>query len=190
MITITIDGQAFQAENGQTVLEVARANDIRLPALCYHPALKPSGACRLCAVEVTGKSGRLTTMLSCVLRVKEGLAVRTKGDLVKRARQQAFEHLLTLAPQSESVRELAATWNVDLGPRPDGCIRCRLCIRVCSEIVGPGALVMHKRGGQKLCGAYRGPLHRPAAPVSISAPLTPSGWKIKTMCAPFSSGTT
>jgi predicted molibdopterin-dependent oxidoreductase YjgC len=148
VINITIDGKAFQAEDDQTVLEVARANGIRLPALCYHPALKPSGACRLCAVEVTGKSGRLTTMLSCVLRVKEGLAVRTTGELVKRARRQAFEHLLTMAPQSESVRELAATWNVNLGPRPDGCIRCRLCVRVCGEIVGPGALVMHKRGGQ------------------------------------------
>jgi bidirectional [NiFe] hydrogenase diaphorase subunit len=190
VINMTIDGQAFQAEDGQTVLEVARANGIRLPALCYHPALKPSGACRLCAVEVTGKSGRLTTMLSCVLRVKEGLAVRTTGELVKRARQQAFERLLTLAPQSESVRELAATWNVDLGPRPDGCIRCRLCIRVCSEIVGPGALVMHKRGGQSIMWNRSKAAASVAAPVSISAPPTPSGWKIKTMCAPFSSGMT
>ena len=113
MINITIDGQAFQAEDGQTVLEVARANGIRLPALCYHPALKPSGACRLCAVEVTGKSGRLTTMLSCVLRVKEGLAVRTTGELVKRARQQAFERLLTHGAP------------VGIGPRTGGDLECR-----------------------------------------------------------------
>lgn len=145
MITITIDDKHLEAEDHQSVMEVARANGIPLPALCYHPALKPSGACRLCAVEVEGKSGRMTTMLACVLRVRAGLTVRTTGALVERARRQAFEHLMLLAPQSESVRKLAAAWNVDLGPRPDGCIRCRLCTRVCKEIVGPAALVMHKR---------------------------------------------
>ena len=98
MINITIDGQCFETEEGRTVLEVPRGNDIRLPALCYHPALKPSGACRLCALEVEGKSGRRTTMLACVLRVKEGLEVKTTGDLFKRARRQAFEHLLEMAP--------------------------------------------------------------------------------------------
>ena len=56
----------------------------------------------------------------------------------------------------ESVRELATAWNVDLGPRPDGCIRCRLCIRVCKEIVGPGALVMHKRDGISLVEPIEG----------------------------------
>ena len=39
-------------------------------------------------------------------------------------------------------------YGVDPGPPPDGCIRCRLCIRVCKEIVGPGALKMEKREGQ------------------------------------------
>jgi len=147
VINIRIDGKPFEAEEGQTVIEVARANGISLPMLCYHPALPPSGACHLCAVEVEGKSGRLTTMLACVLKVREGLEVRTGGPLVERARRQAFERLLTLAPQSRSVRSLAVEWNVDLGPPPDGCIRCRLCIRVCKEIVGPAALVMHKRDG-------------------------------------------
>ena len=156
LITITIDGQPFDAEEGQTVIDITRANAIALPMLCYHPALKPSGACRLCAVEVEGRSGRLTTMLACVLRVRDGLAVRTDGPLVERARRQAFERLLALAPQSESVRKLAAQWKVTLGPPPDGCIRCRLCIRVCQEIVGPGALVMHKHDGVHLVEPIEG----------------------------------
>jgi predicted molibdopterin-dependent oxidoreductase YjgC len=145
VITVIVDDRHLEAEEGQTVMEVLRANQIALPALCYHPALKPSGACHLCAVEVEGKSGRPTTMLACVLRVREGLEVRTTGALVERARRQAFEHLMAMAPQSKAIRDLAATWHVDLGPKPDGCIRCRLCIRVCKEIVGPAALVMHKR---------------------------------------------
>ena len=53
MITITIDGQAYEAEEGKTALQVARANNISIPTLCYHPALKPSGSCKLCAVEMT-----------------------------------------------------------------------------------------------------------------------------------------
>ena len=41
MITLTIDGQKIQAEEGQTILEVARKNGIEIPTLCYHPLLEP-----------------------------------------------------------------------------------------------------------------------------------------------------
>lgn len=51
-----------------------------------------------------------------------------------------------MAPQAAVIRRLAAEHGVDLGPPPDGCIRCRLCVRVCKEIVGAGALRMEKRG--------------------------------------------
>ena len=148
MLKITIDDHEYETNEGTTVLEVARANHIPIPTLCYHPALKPSGACKLCAVEVTGKSGKQITMLSCILKVKDGLAIHTKGELVSRARLKAFQNLLKLAPQSTLIRELASQYGVDLGPPPDGCLRCRLCIRVCKEIVGSGALRMEKREGQ------------------------------------------
>jgi len=52
-ITITIDGKPIQTEEGQTILEVCRKNNIYIPTLCYHPVLEPYGACRLCTVEVT-----------------------------------------------------------------------------------------------------------------------------------------
>ena len=145
MITIIIDGVKYPVEKEMTVLEAARANGIEIPALCYHPALQPSGACKLCAVEVTGSSGRATTILSCVLKVKEGLSVKTQGELVDHARIKAFRKLLTMAPQSAKIRALAEHYGVHLGSPPDGCIRCRLCIRVCKEIVGAAALRMEKR---------------------------------------------
>lgn len=147
MITIIIDGVQHSVERGMTVLEAARANTIDIPALCYHPALQPSGACKLCAVEVTGSSGRATTILSCVLKVKEGLSVKTEGELVDNARIRAFRKLLTMAPQSAKIRKLADHYGVDLGPPPDGCIRCRLCVRVCKEIVSAAALRMEKKDG-------------------------------------------
>lgn len=148
MIRIIIDDHEFDAVEGRTVLETARANGIRIPTLCYHPALKPSGSCKLCAVEVMGKTGRPTTMLSCILKVTDGLNVRTQGELVTRARTKAFRDLLQMAPQSLTIRKLAEDYGIDPGPFPDGCIRCRLCIRVCKEIVGPGALKMEKREGK------------------------------------------
>ncbi len=142
---IVADGQKYGAEPGMTVLEVLKAHGFDIPTLCYHPALKPSGSCKLCAVEVSGKSGRPITMLSCILPVKNGLTIKTESELVDQARARAFGNLIQMAPQSQKIRDLAKKHGVDLGPPPDGCIRCRLCIRVCKEIVGPGALKMEKR---------------------------------------------
>ncbi len=148
MINITIDGEEYQAEEGMSVLDTAKKNNIAIPSLCYHPALKPSGSCKLCAVEIPGKSGRQTATLSCILKVKEGLAVKTKGESITEARTRAFHNLLGMAPQSELIRNLAKSCGIDLGPPPDGCIRCRLCIQVCNDIVGPAALKMEKRDGK------------------------------------------
>ena len=149
MIHITIDGREYDAEANQSVLEVLKANGIRIPTLCYHPALKPSGSCKLCAVEVPGRaSGRKIAMLSCILKVKDGMEIRTTGELVERARTRAFKNLLQMAPQAETIVALAKSFGIAVGSPPDGCIRCRLCIRVCKEIVGPGALKMEQRNGQ------------------------------------------
>jgi len=148
MVTITIDDRQYQAEEGSSVLETARSNDIPIPTLCYHPSLRPSGSCRLCAVEVPGRSrGRRVTMLACVLKVKDGLVIKTKSDAVNRARARAFRNLRQMAPQAKNIIALAKSYGIDPGPPSDGCIRCRLCVRVCKEIVGPGALKMEKRGG-------------------------------------------
>jgi len=148
MVTITIDDRQYQAEAGASVLEVARANNIPIPTLCYHPSLRPSGACRLCAVEVAGPStARKVTMPACILKVKEGMVVKTQGEAVDRTRTRAFRNLLQMAPQAKNIIALARTYGIDPGPPPDGCIRCRLCIRVCKEIVGSGALKMEKRDG-------------------------------------------
>ena len=55
MITITIDDKTFETTPVATVLEVALANNINIPRLCYHKDLLPSGGCRLCIVEVEGR---------------------------------------------------------------------------------------------------------------------------------------
>ncbi len=151
MVDIIINGEEISAEKGETLLQVARKNGIKIPHLCYHPALKPSGACKLCGVEVTSHSGKGVVMLSCILKAKPGLQVQTNTPLVKKARTQAFNKLLQMAPDAERIREIAREFDVEVTPPPDGCIQCRLCIRVCNDIVKARALKMiSDKSGKKV----------------------------------------
>jgi len=102
MPRMTIDGNEVEADGGMSVLQAVRSKGIKIPTLCYHDALKPIGACKLCGVEVRGRTGKPRVLLSCILRVKEGLKVTTESDLVKTARQSAFRNLLVMAPSPGS----------------------------------------------------------------------------------------
>ena len=144
MIEITIDDKKILAKENQTILQVAKENKIKIPHLCFHPALKPSGSCKLCGVEVASPTGKQVVMLSCIIKVKENLKVKTNSELVKSNRDKAFNKLLQMAPDSLRIRDLANEFGVGITPPPNGCIRCRLCIRVCNEIVKAKALKMVK----------------------------------------------
>ncbi|MFZ0450799.1 MAG: 2Fe-2S iron-sulfur cluster-binding protein [Desulfatiglandaceae bacterium] len=148
--SITINENHYEAEEGMTVLEVLRLNGIGVPTLCYHKALRPIGACKLCAVEVKGKTDKPRVMLSCILKAREGLELKTESPLVQKAREGAMRNLFARAPQAEILLKIAKEYNIATGPIPDGCLRCRLCIRVCKEVVGAGALQMEKREGRSL----------------------------------------
>lgn len=150
MVEIIIDGEACQAEENLTVIQVARAKGIKIPGLCFHPALKPAGVCRLCAVEVRGDKGDRVIKHACVLKVSDGLEIVTQGEMVRQARTKAFRNLLQMAPESKVIRDLAEECGVDLGPLPDGCIRCTLCVRVCKDVVGAGALSLKRVKDRKL----------------------------------------
>ncbi|SLM27622.1 2Fe-2S iron-sulfur cluster binding domain protein [Desulfamplus magnetovallimortis] len=149
MVEITVDDTTIMAKEGQSVLQVAREHGIRIPHLCFHPALKPSGSCKLCGVEVASRSGKSVIMLSCILKVKQGLVIQTATEAVQQARVKAFNKLLQMAPDSFRIRQIAADFNVDVIPPADGCIRCRLCIRVCNDVIGARALKMETVGEKR-----------------------------------------
>ena len=50
-IALTIDGKKVSSPAGTSILETALHHGIKIPNLCYHPELKPYGACRMCLVE-------------------------------------------------------------------------------------------------------------------------------------------
>jgi len=147
MAVVTVDGKKLEMREDRPLLQSLREYDIGVPALCYHPALSPAGACKLCVVELLETNKPPQIKLSCILRPKPEMEIRTSTELVQRARSNAFHSLLKLAPESKTIRNLASEYGIDLGPAPDECIRCRLCIRACKEIVGANALTLEKRNG-------------------------------------------
>jgi predicted molibdopterin-dependent oxidoreductase YjgC len=155
-ITLQIDHRELSVPKDTTVLAAARGNGIHIPTLCYHPALKPSGSCKMCAVDVDNVGGHTLTMLSCVLKVKAGMVIRTSSDAVHQARTKALKRLAAMAPQAARLQQMAIEEKIALPPAPDGCIHCRLCVRVCKEIVGQQALHMEKRSGHPVVAVYPG----------------------------------
>ena len=93
MIQLTINGKSLEVHEGRSLLEACREHSIHIPTLCFHPALEPYGACRLCVVElVTGGRNRLVA--SCVYPCEEGAVVHTDSEVVKRSRRMTAELIL------------------------------------------------------------------------------------------------
>lgn len=153
---MTIDGKAFQAEEGQTVLEVARDNGIEIPTLCYHPLLEPYGACRLCTVEIVRK-GRSKLETACTYPAWDGIEVRTDSGLVREARKTVLALMLSRCPEAPAIQDLARQYGVTkpLFAAEDpgqSCILCGLCVRTCHELVKARVLNFSQRGTDRQVG--------------------------------------
>ena len=152
VVHITVDDKDIAMSGGQTILEaVARMPGIgNIPALCYHPAVKPYGACRICTVEVSEDGGsKFKFVAACLYPVKEGLIVKTNTERVRKLRKGIIELLLARCPNVKRIQELAEEYGVDK-PRfvlgDQDCILCGLCVRACREIIGKSAISLVNRG--------------------------------------------
>jgi predicted molibdopterin-dependent oxidoreductase YjgC len=90
--TITINGNELAFETGETILEVARRSDIDIPTLCYLKGATPTGACRMCIVEVEGAEKLLP---SCATPAATGMIVQTESHRVVEDRKMLIEMLLS-----------------------------------------------------------------------------------------------
>ncbi len=149
MVNIKINGQDYEVEKGKRLLVVLNENEIEIPHLCFHHALTPAAACKLCVVEVKESDMPPAIKLSCAIKTREGMEVITESAMIHQKRNAAMGNLLTMAPQSDALLKLGAKFGLTMGRVPDGCIRCRLCMRVCKEIIGASALTMTKKNGMK-----------------------------------------
>ena len=92
MPRIYINGQPVEATKEQSVLEAALANGFYIPYFCWHPQLSIAGNCRICAVQV---EGRTWAEIACNMPATENLRVLTDSDIVKEYRKSILQ-LLTL----------------------------------------------------------------------------------------------
>lgn len=151
MVTLNIDGRELKAEEGATILSVARDNNIYIPTLCENEAVEAYGACRLCMVEITTARGRERLVTSCLYPAEEGLIVKTDTERLAGIRQMLIELLLSRCPDSEVIQGMARQLGVKkarfkLQSDNNKCILCALCARTCQEVVGVSAISLVNRG--------------------------------------------
>ena len=96
-LQITIDGRSLCVEAGKTVLQAAHESGIEIPTLCNYPGLTSHGSCRMCIVEIEGRSN---TPTACTTPVEDGMVVQTDSSNVRALRLEMFKLLLSEHPAS------------------------------------------------------------------------------------------
>ena len=179
MPEIFIDGRSIQAGSGQTVLQAALAHGHEIPHFCYHPALSVAGNCRVCVVQVEGRSW---VEIACNMPSTEGLRVLTDSELVREHRKamlqltllnhpvdcgicdkagecrlQDYHYRYNGEPSASVDPKVRATKFHTLSDRilldNERCILCSRCVRFTREISKSHALGIQQRGDLSLVRA-------------------------------------
>lgn len=171
--TIQVNSSTIKVQEGEIILSVLRRNGIKIPTLCHMAGFTPSGACRLCVVEVEGKRDLVT---SCTHSVEPGMVVKTSSQRVIKARKSIVEMLLANHPDdclycerngncelqwlAEEMhvkeRKFFSRKNADQRDHsspsvfrdPAKCILCNRCVRVCEEVQLVTAIEFINRGNK------------------------------------------
>jgi iron-only hydrogenase group A len=91
---ITINKKKYTAKEGETILDVAKNNDLYIPTLCHHPDLEPNANCRICLVELKCDSS-YKTVCACETEVFEGMEIKLDSPKVKKSRKLNLEMLFS-----------------------------------------------------------------------------------------------
>src|SRR5664279_5374819 len=89
-VSIRIDGELIEAEEGMTLFDVALMSGKFVPGLCQLKGLTSVGACRLCVVEVAGVNRMLP---SCTTPIQAGMSVVTNSARLSSYRKMVLELL-------------------------------------------------------------------------------------------------
>jgi NADH dehydrogenase/NADH:ubiquinone oxidoreductase subunit G len=147
-VKINIDGAIIQAERGASVLDVALGHGICIPHLCRLPYISSIGACRLCIVEhVVNGWSKVTT--SCTLIVQEGMVILSNTDKIKKLRRNVAELIVSEAPNSRAIQDIAIRCGVKEVRYPfrnSDCVLCGRCVRACTGRFGVKAIGFVGRG--------------------------------------------
>jgi len=176
-ITINIDGTEVETQEGEFILNAARANDIFIPAICYLTRCSPTLACRICLVEADGKQ-----VYACNAKSKDGMEITTSTENIEKERRAIMEvydvnHPLQcgvcdqsgecelqnytlemgIDSQSYTVKDVdrsAHDWG-HLHYDPGLCIVCERCVTACKDMIGDNSLKTIARGADALEAEFK-----------------------------------
>lgn len=175
-ITFELDGQTVEAEEGESIWQVAQRVGTTIPHLCWQPEkdYRADGNCRACMVEVEGER---TLAASCIRMPAEGMKIQTATERARKSRDMVFELLAADQPSRAEAPDPQSkfwAWIDDMGVAPQGrlparaavesdrthaaiavnldaCIHCNLCVRACREVQVNDVIGMAHRGhGSKI----------------------------------------
>ena len=151
-VTFMMDGREVTAQDGQTLLDVARENSIDIPTICFHEATTANALCRICVVEVEGMR---VLQPACIVEAGAGMKVQTRSEKVARARKTILEMLASTMDLSDAPEILAMMDEYGAGHQrfPDAarresevkddnpmyvrdyskCLLCWRCVQVCAD---------------------------------------------------------
>lgn len=173
-VKLHIDNIEVEGDKGMTILEAAEKAGINIPTLCHHRDFFPTGACRICVVEVEG-SARLVG--SCHTPIAQGMAIYTRSPKVITARKATIELLLAghtgpcvtdarteqcdlhkiasdfeVGPPRFKVRKPRFYLTENISPYVhrdlSKCILCYRCIRACSDLAKKDVFAIGYRGSR------------------------------------------
>jgi iron-only hydrogenase group A len=178
LFTIQVNNKKIKAEKGETILSALNRNGIIIPTLCRMKEFTPTGACRMCVVEVEGRD-RLVT--ACSQPVEEWMKIKTHSPRVIQARKTIVELLLSNHPDdclycdrnlNCELQRLSEELNIrerrirgrKIKPHLDQsspaivrelskCILCGRCVRVCEEVITSTSLDFINKGKETHVGA-------------------------------------
>jgi formate dehydrogenase major subunit len=169
MLAITINGKEYSLPNSLSILQALRQAGLEVPQLCHDPRLKPSGACRLCVVQVDGEA---LPVSACNTALRDGMAIHTHGaeiEALRRTNLALLAEHYPLAAHGEAAetqfqrylrdygiapggKRNAPLWRDDshpyIGVEMDRCIHCNRCVRICEEVQGQFVWQAWGRGEQ------------------------------------------